>query len=283
MRLWWQTPTTSLGALLIAHRSLPLPVIQARRRLDGFPPPSGRFPYLGMAVYERAMTLRSDHTQRTFGRRNARPLTARQKRLLEELLPRLSVPETRPGALDPLALFGAAEEAWLEIGFGGGEHLVAQAGRTPAAGLIGCEPFIDGMAKALAQIEDAGPANIRLHMGDAREVMAWLKPASISRVFILFPDPWPKARHHKRRLIQPAFLDELARITAPGARIRFATDVASYADQALVRFLRDGRFDWTARRADDWRTPPADHIRTRYETKALGDVAPVYFDFVRAV
>lgn len=229
------------------------------------------------------MTSNADYPQRTFGRRNARPLTARQKKLVDDLLPRLSVQETAPGALDPLTLFDAADEAWLEIGFGGGEHLIAQAGRNPTVGLIGCEPFIDGMAKALAQIEDAGLETIRLHMGDARDVMSWLKPGSISRVFILFPDPWPKVRHHKRRLIQPAFLDELARITAPGARIRFATDVASYADQALVRFLRHGCFEWAPRRAGDWRNPPADHVRTRYEAKALGDVAPVYFDFVRAL
>lgn len=227
------------------------------------------------------MTSAPHRSIRTFGRRNARPLTMRQKHHVDELLPRLALPETAPGSLDPATLFDGKRETWLEIGFGGGEHFVAQAARNPEVGLIGCEPFLDGMAKALGLIEDEGLTNVRLHMSDAREAMDWLAPASIHRVFILFPDPWPKLRHQKRRLIQPDFLEELARITAPGARIRFATDVASYADQALVRFLADGRFDWQARSADDWRRAPADHITTRYETKALGNIAPVYYNFIR--
>jgi len=136
------------------------------------------------------------------------------------------------------------------------------------------------MAKALGQIEDAGLTNVRLHMDDAREVMAALETGSIARTFILFPDPWPKSRQQKRRLIQPDFLDELARIMAPGGKVRFATDVKSYANEALERFLAHGRFAWQAERADDWRVPPADHLTTRYETKQLGDCAPVFYDFI---
>lgn len=174
------------------------------------------------------------------------------------------------------------EEIWLEIGFGGGEHLTGQAAQHKDIGFIGCEPFIEGMAKALGQIEDAGLSNIRLHMDDVRPVVSRLMAGSIDRIFILFPDPWPKKRQQKRRLIQPEFLTDLARILKPGGRLRFATDVKSYADEALAHFLASPAFKWTATRADDWRLPPADHQTTRYETKQLGDCAPVWFDFVRS-
>lgn len=218
----------------------------------------------------------------TFARRGGRKLSARQARLVAARLPDLAVPDAAAGALDPRGLFARdVKEVWLEIGFGGGEHLLAQAARHPEIGLIGAEPFIDGVAKVLAGIEDKGLANLRLHPGDARDVMDTLAPQSLARVFILFPDPWPKTRHHKRRLIQLGFIDDLARLLAPGGRVRFATDVRSYADEALARFLAHGGFDWTAERADDWRTPPADHVTTRYEAKRLGDIAPVWFDLVR--
>ncbi len=169
---------------------------------------------------------------------------------------------------------------WLEIGFGGGEHLVAQARQNPQAGLIGCEPFIEGVAKALSAIEAEGLANVRLHPGDVRDLLDVLAPASLDRVFILFPDPWPKKRHHKRRLIQPELLEALHRALGPGAPVRFATDVNSYADEALARFLAHGGFEWTAECAEDWRTAPADHVTTRYEHKRLGDCAPVFFEFI---
>ena len=216
---------------------------------------------------------------RTFGRRGGRALSARQQAYIDDLLPKLEVPGADPGTLDPLTLFEGAAEVWLEIGFGGGEHFVRQAARHPEIGFIGCEPFIEGMAKALTGIDEAGLTNTRLHMDDARSVMASLKPACIARIFILFPDPWPKKRQQKRRLIQQEFLNDLARISAPGARIRFATDVKSYADEALEKFLKHGAFTWIAERADDWRCPPDDHLTTRYEAKKLGDCAPVWFDF----
>jgi tRNA (guanine-N7-)-methyltransferase len=213
---------------------------------------------------------------RTFGRIGGRALSARQQALVDDLLPQLQVPE---GLSDPQTLFPGLTETWLEIGFGGGEHLAEQARRNPDAGIIGCEPFIEGMAKALTQIDAGGLSNVRLRMDDARPLIDGLAPGSLARVFIMFPDPWPKKRQQKRRLIQPDFLDSLHRACRKGARVRFATDVASYADEALWRFLQHGGYRWLAEGADDWRCPPADHVTTRYETKRLGDCAPVWYDF----
>jgi len=213
---------------------------------------------------------------RTFGRIGGRALSPRQQALVDGLLPELTVPE---GLTDPQTLFPGLKETWLEIGFGGGEHLAEQARRHPDAGFIGCEPFIEGMAKALAQVDAGGLTNVRLQMDDARPLVDGLAPGSLARVFILFPDPWPKKRQQKRRLIQPDFLASLHRACRPGAAVRFATDVANYADEALWRFLQHGGYRWRVVCADDWRKPPADHVTTRYETKALGDCAPVWFDF----
>lgn len=218
---------------------------------------------------------------RTFGRSRARQLSARQQRLIDILLPELAIPVAEPGSFDPKSLFESPEQVWLEIGFGGGEHLSGQAALHPKIGFLGCEPFVDGMAKALGQIEDEALENVRLFMDDARKVMEGFADASIDRCFVLFPDPWPKTRQQKRRLIQPDFLDLLHRILKPGAKVRFATDVKSYADEALWKFQRHGGFEWQAEKADDWRVAPEDHLTTRYESKQLGDCAPVWFDFVR--
>ncbi len=225
-----------------------------------------------------------DSPIRTFGRRQARKLSGRQQRLLDTLLPALAVEAAQAGGIAPSSLFSHVPcETWLEIGFGGGEHFVAQARTHPGCGLIGCEPFIDGMAKALVQIDEAGLGNVRLHMGDARELIGWLQDHSLDRVFILFPDPWPKARHIKRRLVQPAFLSDLHRVMKPGAELRFATDVRSYADWAITQISCHGGYEWTATRADDWRIPPQDHVTTRYESKRLGDIDPVWLQFRRKV
>lgn len=222
-----------------------------------------------------------DRPIRTFGRTGGRPLSPRQQQLIETRLGHWSLQlPTAPG-FRPVSLFPGARAAWLEIGFGGGEHLVAQAAANPDTGLVGCEPFIEGVAKAVAGIEDNALGNVRLWPDDARPLLEAFAPASIHRVFILFPDPWPKRRQQKRRLVQPDFVAELARIIVPGGRLRFATDVASYADEALLAFLGNEGFRWEAARADDWRCPPADHVTTRYETKKLGDCAPVWYDFVR--
>lgn len=216
---------------------------------------------------------------RSYGRIRSRTIKPRQAALMETLLPELRVPAQ---SFEPRDLLPDAQEVWLEIGFGGGEHLAAQAARSPGVLFIGAEPFQNGVASALRHIHEQGLATVRLHDGDARELLARLPDASIARVFVLFPDPWPKTRHHKRRLISGETVGELARVLKPGGRVRFASDWADYVDWALERFLGSPAFHWTAETADDWRTPPADHITTRYEEKRLGDCRPVFLDFVRA-
>ena len=215
---------------------------------------------------------------RSFGRIKSRPIKPRQAALMDSLLPELRVPQQ---PFDPRALMPAAAEVWLEIGFGGGEHMAGQAERRRDVLILGAEPFQNGVASALRHVAERGISNVRLQDGDARELMAHLPSASLDRVFIMFPDPWPKARHHKRRLITSNIVEELARILKAGGRLRFATDWADYADWTLERILASGLFDWPAERADDWRVPPADHLTTRYEEKRLGDCAPVFLDFVR--
>lgn len=216
---------------------------------------------------------------RTFGRRDGRPLSTKQKMLMEELLPKITLPAT--GEITSERLFGDQRPLWLEIGFGGGEHLIRRGCQFPDVGLIGAEPFVDGVAKALTGIDDHNLKNIRLQPDDIRLVLPNIPAEALERVFILFPDPWPKKRQQKRRLIQPDFLDELARAMKPGAALRFATDVKSYADEALWRFLQHGGFEWAATCADDWRIQPEDHEATRYQLKGLGDCAPVWLEFIR--
>ncbi|MEM9668370.1 MAG: tRNA (guanosine(46)-N7)-methyltransferase TrmB [Pseudomonadota bacterium] len=219
---------------------------------------------------------------RTFGRTGGRALSARQQRLIDVALPKISIPISESGTLEPQKLFQEPPEAmWLEIGFGGGEHLTGQAKRHSDIGFLGCEPFIEGMAKCLGQIEDGQISNIRLLMDDVRPLISDLAPACIDRAFILFPDPWPKKRQRKRRLVNAAFLDSLARTMKPGGKVRFATDIASYADEALGYFIRHKSFDWCAHHPDDWRRPPTDHITTRYQEKQLGDCPPVWLEFER--
>jgi len=215
---------------------------------------------------------------RSYGRLKSRPIKPRQAALVETRLPGLRIPS---GPVDPAALMPVARETWLEIGFGGGEHMAAQAARAPDVLILGAEPFQNGVASAVRHIDEQGLTNVRLHDGDVRDLIARLPDASLARVFILFPDPWPKARHHKRRLVQAETIAELARVMRPGGALRFASDWADYVDWALERFTASPAFAWQAERADDWRIPPADHITTRYEEKRLGDCAPVFLDFVR--
>jgi tRNA (guanine-N7-)-methyltransferase len=174
-------------------------------------------------------------------------------------------PPSRPADLfaPPVA------EVWLEIGFGGGEHLVWQARANPGVGLIGCEPFQDGVVKVLDAIETGHLANIRLHADDARPLLRWLPAASIGRAFVLFPDPWPKKRHRKRRLVSPATLAELARVMRSGAELRLATDHGEYAAAMMLAVEAQGEFRWTAASPSDWRRRPVDWPSTRYEQKAL--------------
>ena len=216
----------------------------------------------------------------SFGRTKSRKLSVRQQGLVDNLLPKIKVPESPIGTLDPNSLFSSNRPCWLEIGFGGGEHLIAQARRNPETGFIGCEPFLDGVAKALGSIDSLGLSNVRIHDSDARDLLGWLKPQSIDRVFILFPDPWPKKRHWKRRIIRGDFLDLLHSRCKPKARIRFATDIASYVNEAVIRFNQHPGYNWTAECADDWSQPPSDHCDTRYQEKNLGDCTPVWLDYV---
>jgi len=218
-----------------------------------------------------------------FGRRKGRPLRSRQSQLMATLLPRLAVDVTSPAPRDLRALFApAADEVRLEIGFGGGEHLLAEAAANPGVGFIGCEAFVNGMAKALAGFEARHITNVRLHFGDATELLPWLPDGSIARVDLLYPDPWPKRRHWKRRFVQDASIAELARVLRNSGEFRFATDIADYAAWVLVRLLRSPHFIWTAERADDWRKPWPGYAGTRYETKARREGrTPCYLVFRR--
>jgi len=218
------------------------------------------------------------------GRRKGRPLRPAQQRALDELGPRLEIPAPDPVAgLAPGGLFPRRPRAvWLEIGFGAGEHLVAQAEQNPDVGLIGAEFFQDGIAKMLRRVEAAGLDNVRSYTGDGRDLLAALPQASIARVFILFPDPWPKRRHHKRRLIQAPYLDMLARVLADGGELRLATDDVSYQRWIAIELHRHPAFAWTARRPADWRTRPADWPATRYQQKAVeAGRTPVFLSYRR--
>lgn len=205
-----------------------------------------------------------------YGRRRGRRLRPGRLRLLADALPRLAVPRPKPGEIiEPRALFASpVAEVWLEIGFGAGEHLLAQAAANPHAGVLGCEVFIDGIAALLAAHAQQPTDNVRVFTEDARLLLAALAEASLARVFILFPDPWPKARHHRRRLINRDVVARLAALLQDGGELRLATDHPGYARWMLAHVLGDGAFAWTARRPADWRTPPADWVATRYQQRA---------------
>jgi tRNA (guanine-N7-)-methyltransferase len=227
------------------------------------------------------------HRRRHFGRRKGPSLSAHQKRLFETLLPELTLtPEPGRDPREYFAPVASLNEVWLEIGFGGGEHLYWQATTHKEAGIIGAEPYVSGVAKLLSKLALAGRTtrqNIRLYMEDARDIIDALPDASVSRVFVLFPDPWPKTRHHKRRFIQTEMLDELARVMRKGAELRFATDDNGYAVWALERLITHPAFVWKARSSSDWRERPPDWPQTRYEAKAIRDESVcVFLTFVRA-
>jgi tRNA (guanine-N7-)-methyltransferase len=228
---------------------------------------------------------RPDTLQRlVYGRRKGHRLRPGRRRLLEELLPQLQVPLPTGGPLDPVSLSARrSQRIWLEIGFGGGEHLAAHAAAHPEVGLIGCEPFIAGVARLLSLIQAQDLTNIRLFTDDARLLMQALRDHCLERVFVLFPDPWPKTRHHKRRIVNPQTATEFVRLLRPGGEVRLATDDMDYVRAMLLSLRGRPQLRWQARRAADWRQRPADWPISRYESKALAaGRACVYLRFVRA-
>ena len=222
------------------------------------------------------------------GRRRGKTLRPGQAKLIDTRLAELAPPgigwdenpERTP--IDLKALFPGKREVWLEIGFGSGEHAIAQAARYPDVGLIACEPFINGVAALLSKIEASGVSNLSVTDSDARDVMDVLPEGSISRAFLLYPDPWPKTRHHKRRFVNPEQIEMLARVLAPKAKLRVATDIEDYVRHTLVAFDRDDRFRWLAERPSDWRNAWEDWSGTRYEAKAFREGrVPHYLTFER--
>jgi tRNA (guanine-N7-)-methyltransferase len=218
-----------------------------------------------------------------FGRRKGHRLRSRQAGLIDSLLPNLALDVSNPPPRELARLFPVPVDAIrLEIGFGGGEYLTTQAEALARTGFIGCEPFVNGMAKALAAIEARALANVRLHLGDAVPVIDWLPTASVAGVDLVYPDPWPKRRHWKRRFVQERTIADMARILRPGSEFRFVSDIPDYAAWTLARLLRSADFIWTAERADDWRRPWPGFVRTRYEAKAVREGrVPCYLVFRR--
>jgi tRNA (guanine-N7-)-methyltransferase len=203
--------------------------------------------------------------RRLYGRRSGHALRAGQSALLEDLLPRVSVP---PGPLTARSLFGDDRPLELEIGFGSGEHLAWQAADRPDHGFIGCEPFLNGVVGALSKIADGNLANVRVHMGDALDVVERLPDGALDRLYLLHPDPWPKARHAKRRMVNDGPLDLFAAKLKPGAEFRLGTDDPVYCRWAMMIMNRRRDYEWLAESAADFLTRPADWPETRYEAKA---------------
>ena len=198
-------------------------------------------------------------------------MRATKQGLFDELLPKLDVADWLEKLPDPL---------WLEIGFGSGEHLAHQAVLNPGVGIIGCEPYVNGIAGLLKHIDDEKLSNIRVFTEDARLLIEQLPDASLERVFILYPDPWPKVRHHKRRLVSTETLNSLARVMKSGGELRLATDHADYCTWMLERLLAHPAFTWQASDCNDWLRPWSDWIPTRYEEKRLAGM-PTYLSFTR--
>jgi tRNA (guanine-N7-)-methyltransferase len=218
----------------------------------------------------------------SFGRRKGKTLRTHHRALMQSVLPQVQI-EPDSVRNDPFAVFQAAyADLWMEIGFGGGEHLAADAVRHPNIAFIGCEPFVNGVAKLIALIDEEQLANIRVYPGDAREIINALPAACLGRVNILYPDPWPKSRQKKRRFVSDETLRGLARVMKTGAVLRFATDIDDYSAWTLTRILRSPHFDWPQVRDSEWLTPWDFWPSTRYEAKALREGRkPVYLTFIR--
>ena len=217
--------------------------------------------------------------KKLYGRRKGPKLSAHKEGLRQSLLPAHAL--SLVAGVDPRSYFTPPVDAvWLEVGFGAGEHLLAQARANPRVGLIGAEPYESGVAKLLSHMADDPPANLKIYQGDARDILAALPAACLGKVFVLFPDPWPKTRHHKRRFIQSEMLSQFARVLHPGGEFRFASDDAGYAAWTLERALIHPDFVWTAESPADFTRRPAEWPPTRYEAKALHG-PPVYLSFRR--
>ena len=221
-------------------------------------------------------------TEAFFGRRRGKRLRPQQMAAVENLLPHLKLDlSSRPAKLD--VLFRApVRDVRLEIGFGGGEHLLNEVRRHPDSGFIGVEPFVNGMAKLVAALEGEDPANLRLYDDDATQLLDWLPDAAISRIDLFYPDPWPKKRHWKRRFVSKTNLDRFARVLCPGGQFRFASDIEHYVNWTLLACRAHPNFGWAANSAEDWRLPYEGWPGTRYEAKAIREGRrPAYLTFIR--
>lgn len=220
-----------------------------------------------------------------YGRRRGKPLRAARQHLADTLLPRLrlDLPVEPAEQLDPDTLFDRPmRDLWLEVGFGAGEHLAAQARAHPDIGFIGAEPYFTGVARLLSYIDEFALDNVRILNDDAGMLLRTLPDRCLGRAFLLFPDPWPKKRHHKRRFINPANLEQMARVLKDGALWRMASDDMSYCRWMLAHMTTHPAFQWSARRPDDWRQRPEDWPQTRYEQKAIAQGRrPAYLSFRR--
>ena len=218
-----------------------------------------------------------------FGRRKGRPLAAAMQRRLERDLPARLVPPATGAPEDPRNWFSARPEAvWLEIGFGGGEHLAWQARGHPGVGIVGCEPFVNGVASLLRHLEAVEQDTVRIHPDDAGDILQRIAPATLERIFVLHPDPWPKRRHHPRRLIQHETVSALHDLLKPGGVLRLATDDPGYLTWMLVRLTAHRGLRWTGTRMANFLDRPEDWPETRYEAKARREGRPpVYLEFRR--
>jgi len=218
-----------------------------------------------------------------FGRRKGKPLRDRQARNLAELLPTLAIDPGTPAPADLRAAFASpVERVRLEIGFGGGEHLFHRVEENPNTGFIGVEPFVNSMAKLLGRVEERTPGNLRLYDDDAVDILDWLPDASIDQIDLLYPDPWPKKKHWKRRFVSQPNLERFHRVLKPGAMFCFASDIDSYINWTLLHCRRHGGFAWQARGAADWLTPYDNWPGTRYEDKAKREGrSSAYLTFIR--
>lgn len=226
---------------------------------------------------------RTRSTEAFFGRRKGKPLRDQQVERMETLLPELKIDLASEPPVDIKALFPhPVDKVRLEIGFGGGEHLVHRARTNPDTGFIGVEPFVNSMAKLLAVVETEGLKNIRVHDDDATQLLDWLPEGSVDQIELLYPDPWPKKKHWKRRFVSQVNLDRFHRVLKPGGLFCFASDIDTYVNWTLQHCRQHGGFDWTARNASDWLTPFSGWPGTRYEAKAKREGrASAYLTFRR--